>query len=192
MRPEERLERYARLAVEVGSNIGPGQDVWVSALPEHAPLVRAIARCGVRERRALRRRGLRGPARPPRADRTRREDMLGWTPPLGAREDSTTSRAGHGAQVHIVGDPEPELLADLDGARVGKTRMRELAARYVTATHPAAAQLDDRRLTRTRAGRRLSSASPTSSGSGTPLPRRRASTRPTPSRRGGNTSRSSS
>ena len=45
MRADERLERYARLAVEVGSNIGAGQLVWISALPEHAPLVRAIARC---------------------------------------------------------------------------------------------------------------------------------------------------
>ena len=39
----------------------------------------------------------------------------------------------HGALIQIVGDPEPELLADLDGARVGKTRMRQLAERYVEA-----------------------------------------------------------
>ena len=38
-----------------------------------------------------------------------------------------------GALIQIVGDPEPELLADLDGTRVGKTRMRELAERYVKA-----------------------------------------------------------
>ena len=44
MTPEERLERYARLAVEVGSNVGEGQVVWVIALPEHAPLARAVAR----------------------------------------------------------------------------------------------------------------------------------------------------
>ena len=44
MTPEERLERYARLAVEVGSNVGEGQIVWVIALPEHAPLAREIAR----------------------------------------------------------------------------------------------------------------------------------------------------
>ena len=44
MTPEERLERYARLAVEVGANVGEGQVVWVIALPEHAPLARQVAR----------------------------------------------------------------------------------------------------------------------------------------------------
>ena len=45
MTPEERLERYARLAVEIGSNVGEGQVVWLIGAPEHAPLLRAIARC---------------------------------------------------------------------------------------------------------------------------------------------------
>ena len=145
MRPEERLERYARLAVEVGSNIGAGQDVWVSALPEHAPLVRAIARCAYENGaryvdvdyadQHVRR------ARIQHAD----EDTLGWTPPwVLAKIDYLAEQ--HGAQMHIVGDPEPELLADLDGARVGKTRMRELAERYVKATNQRLHQLDDRRL----------------------------------------------
>jgi aminopeptidase len=44
MSSPDRLERYARLAVEVGANVGEGQVVWVRALPEHTPLVRAIAR----------------------------------------------------------------------------------------------------------------------------------------------------
>jgi aminopeptidase len=38
-----------------------------------------------------------------------------------------------GALISIAGDPEPELLADLDGARVAKTRMRELTERYLDA-----------------------------------------------------------
>ena len=134
MPPEERLERYARLAVEVGSNIGAGQVVWISALPEHAPLVRAIARCayenGARyvdvdySDQHVRR------ARIQHAE----EETLDWTPPwVLAKVDYLAEQ--HSAQVHIVGDPEPELLADLDGARVGKTRMRELAERYVKATN---------------------------------------------------------
>ena len=41
---DERLEKYARLAVEVGANVQPGQTVFVSALVEHAPLARALAR----------------------------------------------------------------------------------------------------------------------------------------------------
>ena len=60
------------------------------------------------------------------------EDSLGWTPPWTlAKVDHLAEE--HGALIQIVGDPEPELLADLDGARVGKTRMRELAERYVKA-----------------------------------------------------------
>src|SRR5438874_2726090 len=35
--------------------------------------------------------------------------------------------AKRGALVAITGDPEPELLSDLDGERVGKARMLELA-----------------------------------------------------------------
>ena len=40
----ERLERYARLAVQVGLNLQPGQILGINALIEHAPFARAIAR----------------------------------------------------------------------------------------------------------------------------------------------------
>jgi aminopeptidase len=134
MTPEERLERYARLAVEVGSNVGEGQVVWVAALPEHAPLVRAIARIAYEKGakyvdvdysdQHVRRARIELAA----------EDTLGWTPPwVLAKVDHLAEE--HGALIQIVGDPEPELLSDLDGTRVGKTRMRELAERYVKATN---------------------------------------------------------
>ncbi|MBI4172674.1 MAG: aminopeptidase, partial [Actinobacteria bacterium] len=133
MTPEGRLEAYARLAVEVGSNVGAGQDVWIGGVIEHAPLARAAARIAyenganyvdvaysdphVRRARVL------------HAD----EEALGWTPPwLLSRVEHIAER--HGALIQIVGDPEPELFADLDGTRVGKTRMRELIERYLQAT----------------------------------------------------------
>ena len=134
MTPEERLERYARLAVEVGANVGEGQVVTVSALPEHAPLVRAIARIayanGARyvdvdyaDQHARRARIEHAP-----------EDSLGWTPPWWlAKIDYLAEQ--HAALIQIVGDPEPELLADLDGTRVGKTRAKEFAERYVKAAN---------------------------------------------------------
>jgi aminopeptidase len=134
MRPEERLERYARLAVEVGSNVGEGQVVWVSALPEHAPFARAIARVayekGARyvdvdysDQHVRRARIQHAP-----------DDSLGWTPPwVLAKVDHVAEQRG--ALIQIVGDPEPELLADLDGSRVGRTRMRELNERYLKATN---------------------------------------------------------
>jgi aminopeptidase len=134
MTPGERLERYARLAVEVGSNVGEGQVVWVSALPEHAELARAIARIAYE-------RGARYVDVDYSDQHVRRarieqapEDSLGWTPPwMLAKIDHLAEE--HGALIQIVGDPEPELLADLDGARVGKTRAREFAERYVKATN---------------------------------------------------------
>jgi aminopeptidase len=134
MTPEERLERYARLAVEVGSNVGPGQVLWISALLEHAPLARAIARIAYEkgakyvdvdysDQHARRSRIQLAP-----------DDSLEWTPPwVLAKVDHLAEE--HGALIQIVGDPDPELLADLDGTRVGKTRMKELAERYVRATN---------------------------------------------------------
>ena len=103
------------------------------ALPEHAPLARGRSR-RLRERRQLvdvdytdqhvRR------ARIELAE----EDTLGWTPPwVLAKVDHLAEQ--HGAMIQLVGDPEPELMADLDGTRVGKTRMKELAERYVKATN---------------------------------------------------------
>jgi aminopeptidase len=41
---EERLAKYAELAVRVGANVAPGQLVAVGGLITHAPLVREIAR----------------------------------------------------------------------------------------------------------------------------------------------------
>ena len=132
MTPEERLERYARLTVEVGANVGEGQFVWIAALPEHAEFARAVARIayenGARyvdvdyaDQRVRRARIEHAP-----------EDSLGWSPPwMLAEVDYLASERG--ALIQIVGDPEPELLADLDGARVGKTRSKEFAERYVKA-----------------------------------------------------------
>ena len=134
MTPEERLERYARLTVEVGANVGEGQFVWVSALPEHAPLARAVARIAYEK-------GARYVDVDYADQHVRRariehapEDSLGWTPPwMLAKIDHLATE--HAALIHIVGDPEPELLADLDGARVGKTRSKEFAERYLKAAN---------------------------------------------------------
>jgi hypothetical protein len=41
---EDRLARYARLAVRVGLNLQPEQTLAINAMLEHAPLARAIAR----------------------------------------------------------------------------------------------------------------------------------------------------
>jgi aminopeptidase len=122
---DDLLERYARLAVEVGVNLQPGQRLEVNGLVEHAPLVRAIARAGYAA-------GARyvdaryidqhvkyalvasGP-----------EESLDFTPPWLLSRLEETGRE-QGARISVTGDPEPELFGDLDGRRVGASRMTEL------------------------------------------------------------------
>ena len=123
---EERLRRYAELAVRVGANVQPGQLVEVLGRVEHAPVVRAVTaaayRAGARYvdvyysdqhvRRAL--------------IEHASDDVLSWTPPwlLERAKEIGDERA---AVLAMTGDAEPELLADLPGERVGKARMMELA-----------------------------------------------------------------
>jgi aminopeptidase len=120
----DRLEKYARLAVEVGANVQPGQTVFVTAYVEHAPLARALARAsyaaGARYvdvryadnhvRRAMIELGP--------------DDALEHTPEW--LKTRFRALAGN-ANIATTGDPAPQLLADLDGERVGKARMKELA-----------------------------------------------------------------
>jgi aminopeptidase len=130
MTPQERIEAYARLAVEVGVNLQPGQDLHVNCEPEHIELARAVAaaayQAGARwvdvliddphVRRAL---VAEGP-----------EESLAWTPPwLVTRLENAVERQA--ALLRLTGDAEPELFADLDQERVGKARMLELRRKYL-------------------------------------------------------------
>jgi aminopeptidase len=126
--PEERLEAYARLVVEVGVNLQPGQDLQINCEPEHLDLARALATAAYRAKarwvdvtiidpRVTRALIAHGP-----------EASLDWTPPwLIARLDDLAERQG--ARILITGHAEPDLFADLDQERVGKARMRELRQR---------------------------------------------------------------
>jgi aminopeptidase len=123
---DQRLEAYARLAVRVGLNLQPGQTLGINALIEHAPLVRAIAQeaysAGARYVDVLytdqhvRRAHIEQAA----------DDRLGFSPPWLVRRLKELGEIG-GALCAITGNPEPELFSDLDGERVGKARMREVA-----------------------------------------------------------------
>jgi aminopeptidase len=123
---DDRLEQYARLTVKVGLNLQPGQTLAVNALLEHAPFVRAIARQAyeagasyvdvVYTDQHVRR------AHVELAD----DANLGYSPPwLVERYRKLGETAG--ALCAISGNPEPEILADLDGQRVARARMREVA-----------------------------------------------------------------
>src|SRR5262249_3371775 len=123
----ERLDRYARLAIEVGLNLAPGQDLLVDTLVEHAPLARSVARAAYaagaryvdvvyndrRLTRALIELGA--------------DDALEWTPDWLVHRVEDADRRSR-AMLSLHGDPEPELRADLDGARAARARMPALRA----------------------------------------------------------------
>ena len=123
---DDRLQRYADLAVRVGANVVPGQIVDVNGLVEHAPLVRAIARAAYGA-------GARFVEARYTDEHVRKamielgpDEALTFTPPSQkARIEYLAEQQG--AAITITGDPEPELLAELDGQRVGGARMVELS-----------------------------------------------------------------
>jgi aminopeptidase len=122
---DERLRRYAELAVQVGVNLRPGQELEITALVEHAPLARAIADVAYEQ-------GARHVDVSYTDQHVRRamiehadEDVLAWTPPWLLERMERLARV-QGAAVSISGNPEPDLMADLDQRRVGLARMERL------------------------------------------------------------------
>ena len=126
MTPDERLERYAELAVRVGANVQEGQLVTVVGQVEHAPLARAVARAAYGAGARYVDVSYSDPhVRHARIEHAP-EDSLSTTPPWLLEREHTLA-AERGAAIGISGDPEPELFADLPGERVGKTRTVALA-----------------------------------------------------------------
>ena len=131
--PEERLDRYARLVVEVGCNLQPGMLLRVTAAPEHLPFARAIAEVAYEHGAKyvevvyadpyIRRSRIRHAA----------EDTLDWSPPWTLTLIDEFARE-HGAFISITGDAEPELLADVDATRNARTRPRKVAERVLKET----------------------------------------------------------
>jgi aminopeptidase len=120
---DERLERYADLVVRVGANVQPGQEVFLFAAVEHHDLVRALTRqaygAGASYVHAL------------YSDAHARKAMIQLGPDEaltyapGWLKAFVTSLAGN-AMIATTGDPEPDLMADLDGERVGRAVPQEI------------------------------------------------------------------
>jgi aminopeptidase len=131
---DSRLDRYAELAVRIGANVAEDQLVDVWGLVQHAPLLRAVTRAAYEARaryvdvhyvdqhvrRAMIELG--------------GDDILTWTPPWLLERARAMGRE-HAAAIVVTGDPEPELLSDLDGERVGRARMRELSEENLRQTN---------------------------------------------------------
>jgi len=126
----EELQRYARLAVRVGANVGEGQDALILTFVDHAPLVREIVaecyRAGARyvevnyaDKWVQRAQIELAP-----------EEALGWSPPW-AIERIRGIGERNGVVIQITGDPAPTLFEDLDQQRVAKALPREVTAVYI-------------------------------------------------------------
>jgi aminopeptidase len=120
---DERLERYAELVVRVGANVQPGQEVFLLPKVEHAEFARALARQAYKAGASY--------VNVRYQDSHVLKAMIG----LGPDEALTYSpewmksfmRSMSGnAMLATTGDPEPELLADLDGERVGRAVPQEI------------------------------------------------------------------
>ena len=142
----ERIDAYADLIVRVGANVQPGQTLFVNALPEHVDLVRALARSGYRAGAAY----VDVRYGDPHVNRARielaPEDSLTHSPEWLVERATALEGA---AIASIAGEAEPELLADLDQGRVGRTRpiavieralkaQNERAVNWTIAAYPSA------------------------------------------------------
>ncbi len=121
---EGKLEKYADLAVRVGANVQQGQTLFllVSAL-EHAPLARALARAGYRAGAKY--------VDVRYVDQHVRRAMIELGPDEALSHTPEWMKVLYELQadqalIATAGDPEPELLSDLDGDRVGRARMKEI------------------------------------------------------------------
>jgi aminopeptidase len=121
---DDRLERYAELAVRVGSNVQEGQEVFINGAVEHVDLVRALARQSYRAGASF--------VNLRYTDQHVRRAMIELGPDGALTyapewlKTMETATAGN-ALLATAGDPEPELFADLDGGRVGRARSPEIA-----------------------------------------------------------------
>jgi aminopeptidase len=123
---DQRLRDYARLAVHVGLNLQPGQTLGINALVEHAPFVRVVAR----EAYAAGARYVDVVYGDQHVRKTHIEqvadDDLGWSPPWLVKRVEDLGAEG-AAFMGVAGNPDPDLYGDLDGGRVARSRMKEVA-----------------------------------------------------------------
>jgi aminopeptidase len=125
----ELLERYARLVVEVGANVQPGQEVLMIAPPSSAPFVRAVARAAyargaqffdpwytdpwVKRIRAL------------EADPDTLEFVPRWYP-----SRLLELSAAHGSRISVAPNTPPGLMDGVDPAVAGRDQLPSLKEHY--------------------------------------------------------------
>jgi aminopeptidase len=127
---DDRIERYADLAVRIGANVQPGQEVVVPCYTEHVDVLRAVARASFRA----------GASRvtPLITDRHVRKasielgppEMLG-TSPAWMLDMARGWRDTKPAIVSLSGLAEPSLFDGLDSALVGRSDPADFRREYL-------------------------------------------------------------
>ena len=135
-REQTRIDRLAELAVRVGANVAEGQLVEVIGHIEHAELARATVRAAYKAGARYAFIRYSDPHVRKALIEFAPDEMLEWS----ASWDVERIRAfadENGAQISIAGDSEPELLAGLDGERVGRARPKEAIELYLRSVSEA-------------------------------------------------------
>jgi aminopeptidase len=120
---DDRLERYAELVVRVGANVQPGQDVFIVPEIEHRELARALTRQAYRAGAAY--------VHVLYLDPHVRRAMIEFGPDTALSfapewmKSAVASFSGN-ALIATIGDAEPDLLADLDGERIGRAVQQDI------------------------------------------------------------------
>jgi aminopeptidase len=127
---EQELRRYAGVILEVGVALQPGQDLAIDAQPAHTDFARLLCDEAYRRGAALVDLWYWDPHTKLARLRHAPTDSLARTPEwLDARYRDLARRRG--ALVNLTGDPEPDLLWDVDPARAGLDRMPRLISRFL-------------------------------------------------------------
>ena len=126
MPDRELLERYADLAVRVGANVQPGQELEIVCLVEHVPMARAISKAAWEAGASYVTVGYRDQHVKRDLIEHGSEEALKRTPPWLMTQFEYMIDV-KGALVEITGNPEPDLYEGLDEGRIGRTRMLEFA-----------------------------------------------------------------
>jgi aminopeptidase len=133
---DERLERYADLVVGLGANVQPGQEVFIFPSLEHRDLARALVRASYRAGASYVNVNYNDPHVRHAMIELGPDEALTYAPDWV--KTFVRSMSGN-ALIATTGDPEPELMADLDGERVGRAvpievveiRMQQMAENSV-------------------------------------------------------------
>jgi aminopeptidase len=114
---DERLEKYAELVVGLGANVQSGQEVFILSNVEHRDLARALVRASYKAGASY--------VHTLYRDAHVQKAMIEFGPDAALSYSpewlKTFFKSMEGnAMIGTTGDPEPELLRDLDGERVAR------------------------------------------------------------------------